>query len=81
MDSKHFLQSKTIQGIVTALLGFILKLAVTKGWISAEFSEMAVEFIAYLADALGLGGLALATYGRVKTKGETLKVTESKEAE
>lgn len=77
MDSKHFLKSKTILGIISALLGFVLKIAVTKGWISAEFSGMVADLIGYLADTLGLGGLALATYGRVKTNGEDLTVTKA----
>lgn len=81
MDSKHFLQSKTIIGIISALVGFVLKLAVTKGWISVEVSGLVSEFIAYLADFLGFGGLAFAAYGRAKTNGEPLTVTKAKEAE
>ncbi len=77
METKHFLKSKTIIGIISALLGFVLKIAVTKGWISTEFSGMIAELVAYLADAIGFGGLALATYGRVKTNGEALTVTKA----
>lgn len=81
MDSKHFLKSKTIIGIISAFVGFALKLAVTKGWISLEVSGLVTEFITYLADFLGLGGLAFAAYGRAKTNGEALTVTQAKEAE
>lgn len=74
---KHFLQSKTILGIISAILGFILKIAITKGWLSADMGEMVSELISYLADAFGFGGLALATYGRVKTNGESLTIAKS----
>lgn len=64
-DSKNFLTSKTIQGILAAAIGF----AISRGWIP----EVSAENLA--GDILNIAGLIWAFIGRYVTNGEKLKLT------
>lgn len=69
---KPFWQSTTIQGIAAAMLAFLVKLAVVRGWIPADMVDSVGDLIKDISDILVPGGMAYAIYGRLVTKGESL---------
>lgn len=73
---KPFWQSATIQGIAAAMLAFLVKLAVVRGWIPLDMVDPLGELIKNIADIVQPGGMAYAIYGRLVTKGETLTITK-----
>lgn len=71
---KSWWKSKTVQGIAIVLVSVGLRLAATHGLLSGVLLETTLDYLKELAEALGLGGLAFALYGRAVTKGEKLSL-------
>lgn len=71
---KSWWKSKTVQGIAIVLVSVGLRLAATKGLLSGVLLEITLDYLKELAEALGLGGLGFALYGRLATKGEKLSL-------
>lgn len=73
---KPFWQSTTIQGIAAAMLAFLVKLAVVRGWLPVDMVDPIGELIGTIADIVQPGGMAYAIYGRLVTNGETLTLNK-----
>jgi len=74
MGEKAFWKSKTVQGVAVIVVSALLRIAVMRGWISQEMTQIYGELITAILDLLGLGGASWAAYGRWATKGEQLKL-------
>lgn len=73
---KPFWQSTTVQGIAAAMLAFLVRLAVVRGWLPVDMVDPIGELIKTIADIIQPSGLLYAFYGRMVTKGETLTLTK-----
>lgn len=71
---KLWWKSKTLQGLFVIVISFVIRYAAAKGWLSGLLLETTLTYLKELCDALGLGGIAYAFYGRVKTEGEKLSL-------
>lgn len=64
MKTKPRFSSKTIQGLLVAILGLVLS------WFSVEYTD--IELAELATSLIEIAGIAYAWYGREVTKGEKL---------